>query len=400
MLYGLNDIALNFFGICQKTDTLKSSEFWALRDVSFNIERGECLGIIGPNGSGKSTLLKILTGIIIPDMGRVEAKGRVGALIELGAGFHPMLTGRENIYIYGSILGMSTKQITKKFDEIVNFAELEDFIDSPVKHYSSGMYVRLGFAIASHLEHDILLIDEILAVGDSGFQRKCQKKIKNFLNNGGCAILVTHNIIHVHSMTSKCMVLENGRPVFHGDTNRAGEIYYQVTSKRMQNSKVSPQPSSLTEMRYGSGDAQLIDIQVKSKCDDNPEEEKNNCILIAGKPSIITLKILAHTDLKHLNVGVGLWEQTGLPLLSMNTQGVNQEITELLKDEETLIKFEFICPLSSGQYRISAGIYSTKDKEFCDRRLNWKQLIVIDEGYTYGLIKVPYSINWERKQYN
>ena len=173
MLYGFQDIAKSSLGIAPRTQNLKPSEFWALDDISFELERGQCLGLIGPNGSGKSTLLKMLNGIISPDRGRVEINGKVGALIEVGAGFHPMLTGRENIYINGSILGLSKRDIDKKFEEIVDFAELSDFIDTPVKNYSSGMYVRLGFSIAAHIQPDVLLIDEILAVGDVGFKAKC-----------------------------------------------------------------------------------------------------------------------------------------------------------------------------------------------------------------------------------
>ena len=171
MMYGMQDIARNSIGLKSCSDTLREGEFWALNDVSFEVKKGETLGIVGANGSGKSTLLKLLNGIFMPDKGRIEINGRVGALIEVGAGFHPMLTGRENIYVNGAILGMSKKEIDKKFDEIVDFADIGDFIDSPVKHYSSGMYVRLGFAIASHADLDILMVDEVLAVGDFRFKK-------------------------------------------------------------------------------------------------------------------------------------------------------------------------------------------------------------------------------------
>ncbi|MCK4325438.1 ABC transporter ATP-binding protein, partial [bacterium] len=163
MLYGTVDIARSTLGLLPHSGQLRVGEFWAVDDVSFELKRGETLGIIGPNGAGKTTVLKMLNGIFMPDKGKIIIKGRVGALIEVGAGFHPMLTGRENIYINGTILGMSKREIDKKFDDIVNFADIGDFIDSPVKHYSSGMYVRLGFAIAIHCEPDILLVDEVLA---------------------------------------------------------------------------------------------------------------------------------------------------------------------------------------------------------------------------------------------
>jgi lipopolysaccharide transport system ATP-binding protein len=177
MLYGVYDVARDMFGLNGHSEQLRNTEFWAIDDVSFNVKRGECLGIIGPNGAGKSTLLKMLNGILLPDRGKLTMRGRVGALIELGAGFHPMLTGRENIYVNGAILGLCKSDIDRKFDEIVAFAELKDFVDSPVKFYSSGMYVRLGFAVAVHLKPDVLLIDEVLAVGDDHFRSKCTHKI-------------------------------------------------------------------------------------------------------------------------------------------------------------------------------------------------------------------------------
>lgn len=226
MLYGMQDIARTMIGILPKTDELRSGEFWANDDISFELRRGECLGLIGPNGSGKSTLLKILNGIISPDKGRVEIRGRVGALIEIGAGFHPMLTGKENIYINGSILGFSKKEIDNKFDEIVDFAELADFIDTPVKHYSSGMYVRLGFAIAAQMEPDLLLIDEVLAVGDVGFRAKCFNAIYNIMQKSA-VILVSHGMPQIARVCSDIMVINHGKSVFQGkDVPKGIEIYY------------------------------------------------------------------------------------------------------------------------------------------------------------------------------
>src|SRR3990172_12206671 len=193
MLYGIQDISRSMLGLAPKTDELRPGEFWSVDNVSFEVRRGECLGVIGPNGAGKSTLLKMLNGIISPDKGRIEIKGRVGALIEVTAGFHPMLTGRENIYIAGSIHGLSKKEIDRKFDDIVAFSELGDFIDTPVKHYSSGMNVRLGFAIAAQMRPDVLLIDEVLAVGDIGFSTKCLNAIGEIIENSA-VIFVSHSV--------------------------------------------------------------------------------------------------------------------------------------------------------------------------------------------------------------
>jgi len=215
MLYGMQDIAKNIFGQIPKTDELKPDEFWAVDDISFELRRGECIGLIGPNGSGKSTLLKILNGIISPDRGLVKINGKTGALIEIGAGFHPMLTGRENIYVNGSILGFSKREIDKKFNKIVDFAELSEFIDTPVKHYSSGMHVRLGFAIAAQMDPDVLLIDEVLAVGDIGFKAKCFSAISKLTRK--CAVIfVSHNMPNISKLATDILVMNKGYKEFQG----------------------------------------------------------------------------------------------------------------------------------------------------------------------------------------
>jgi ABC-type polysaccharide/polyol phosphate transport system ATPase subunit len=196
-----------------------SEEFWALRDVSFQVNRGEVVGIIGRNGAGKSTLLKILSRITEPTTGRARICGRVASLLEVGTGFHPELTGRENIFLNGAILGMSKAEIRRKFDEIVAFAEVERFLDTPVKRYSSGMYVRLAFAVAAHLEPEILIVDEVLAVGDAQFQKKCLGKMKEVAANQGRTVLfVSHQMEAIHSLTQRCLYLKHGRSVLMGPT--------------------------------------------------------------------------------------------------------------------------------------------------------------------------------------
>ncbi|MBW4518499.1 MAG: ATP-binding cassette domain-containing protein [Scytolyngbya sp. HA4215-MV1] len=201
-------------------------EFWALRDVSFDIQQGEAIGIIGRNGAGKSTLLKILSRITEPTAGRIVVQGRVASLLEVGTGFHPELTGRENIYLNGSILGMARSEIQKKFDEIVAFAEVEKFLDTPVKRYSSGMYVRLAFAVAAHLEPEILVVDEVLAVGDSAFQKKCLGKMGDVATKEGRTVLfVSHSMQAVSQLTKRCILLSKGNVQFDGNTNRAINLY-------------------------------------------------------------------------------------------------------------------------------------------------------------------------------
>ena len=232
MFYGAKDIARNALGLSSRSGELRDGEFWAVNDVSFELRRGEALGLVGPNGSGKTTLLKMLNGIFMPDKGRIEIRGRVGALIQVGAGFHPMLTGRENVYVNGAILGMSKKEIDEKFDEIVDFAEIGDFIDAPVKHYSSGMYVRLGFAIAAHCEPDIMLIDEILAVGDFTFRTKCLHLLNEMKKQGTTFILVSHSMTNIIQFTSRTLYLDKGVLKADGPSFEVSTIYVEEEEKK------------------------------------------------------------------------------------------------------------------------------------------------------------------------
>src|SRR5215475_14231364 len=203
----------------------KHEDFWALRDVSFEVKRGEALGIIGRNGAGKSTLLKLLSRITEPTEGSARIRGRVASLLEVGTGFHPELTGRENIYLNGSILGMSRAEIRKKFDEIVAFAEIDQFLDTPVKRYSSGMYVRLAFSVAAHLEPEILIVDEVLAVGDVAFQRKCMDYMKNLARSGITILMVSHNLFAVKAMCRRVLLLSAGRRQFDGLPAEGIDLY-------------------------------------------------------------------------------------------------------------------------------------------------------------------------------
>lgn len=213
-----------------RTPGAAREDFWALRDVSFGVARGEVVGIIGRNGAGKSTLLKILSRITEPTEGRVTLDGRVSSLLEVGTGFHPELTGRENVYLNGAILGMSRAEIARKFDEIVAFAGVERFLDTAVKHYSSGMYVRLAFAVAAHLEPDVLVVDEVLAVGDAEFQRRSLGKMRDVSQGGRTVLFVSHNMAAVSSLTSRAIVLDRGCLVFDGATAEAVRRYSVLTS--------------------------------------------------------------------------------------------------------------------------------------------------------------------------
>jgi lipopolysaccharide transport system ATP-binding protein len=205
--------------------SVEAGSIWALRDISFEVQRGKVLGIVGRNGAGKSTLLKILSRVTEPTEGSAEIHGRVGSLLEVGTGFHPELTGRENIYLNGAILGMKRVEIDRKFDEIVAFSEVDQFIDTPVKRYSSGMYLRLAFAVAAHLEPEILVVDEVLAVGDAEFQRKCMGKMTDVAQAGRTVLFVSHNMSAVLRLTEETMVLENGRLVYSAPTPQAVDYY-------------------------------------------------------------------------------------------------------------------------------------------------------------------------------
>jgi lipopolysaccharide transport system ATP-binding protein len=226
-----SDSYKNWFKANQSPDFKKKEEFWALRDVNFEIEQGDRIGIVGHNGAGKSTLLKILSRITNPTTGQIQIHGRVASLLEVGTGFHPDLTGRENIFLNGAILGMNKQEIRNSFDAIVDFAGVEKFLDTPVKRYSSGMYVRLGFAIAAHLEPEILIIDEVLAVGDAEFQKKCLGKMRDVSESGRTILFVSHNLVAIQALCNKAFFFEKGTLVDQGNTTHIITTYLSTVSK-------------------------------------------------------------------------------------------------------------------------------------------------------------------------
>jgi lipopolysaccharide transport system ATP-binding protein len=258
MYYGIIDIMRSMFSIRYKSDKLRKDEFWALDDVSFELKKGEVLGIIGENGSGKSTLLRLITGIFPPDKGRIICKGRVGSLIAVGAGFHPHMTGRENIYLNGTILGMTKKEIDEKFDEIVEFADIGEFIDAPVSTYSSGMYVRLAFAIAIFSKCDILLIDEVISVGDISFRNKSMRKLAELRQNAKGTIFISHNLDQIRVLCDRVIILDKGRIIFQGSTNE-GVIQYENLSKQKRIENVSRDNKIEYRKRLKDGDRVFVE---------------------------------------------------------------------------------------------------------------------------------------------
>ena len=252
--YGMKDLGSELIGKSNNSDHLRDNEFWAVKNVSFSVNRGETLGLIGHNGAGKTTMLRMLNGLIKPDQGRIEIKGRMQALIALGAGFSPVLSGRENIYVNASVLGFSKADIDKLFDRIVDFSELEEFIDMPVQSYSSGMAVRLGFSVAAHLDPDILLVDEVLAVGDLSFKTKCQLRIQELRNNGVAIILVSHNLHTISHVCNRAITFDRGKVLFEGDTEKAIDTY--------RASLIERSGGNTDALRAGTGEIRIEKVEL------------------------------------------------------------------------------------------------------------------------------------------
>jgi lipopolysaccharide transport system ATP-binding protein len=327
-----------FQGSKSKVSNHASEEFWALKDVSFEINQGDRLGIIGRNGAGKSTLLKILSRIVEPTRGQIGIKGRVASLLEVGTGFHPELTGRENISLNGAILGMSKAEITRKFDEIVAFAEVEKFLDTPVKRYSSGMYVRLAFSVAAHLEPEILIVDEVLAVGDAQFQKKCLGKMEAVGKEGRTIIFVSHSMGAITTLCDKVVFLEKGKVRDIGEVNKVANIYL---SELFDNSA-----SDLSQLRLpGMGKEILFsDIQLVS------DNESN---LLFGENLKFMLTIRSSINMSNLIIGVSLYNNSGSCVGSLLTENIfsirsNEEISVSVKMLNT--------NLAPGSYYASFGL--------------------------------------------
>ena len=282
---------------------------WALKDVSFDLEKGQSLALVGPNGAGKSTILKLLAKITNPTSGKVEVQGQLSALIELGAGFHPDLTGRENIFLNGAILGLSYKDIQKRYDEIVAFSEIEEFIDTPVKRYSSGMTVRLGFAVASCIEPDILLVDEVLAVGDASFRQKCIERIKTLLNNGTSLIFVSHDLGLVRAVCERAIYIEHGQVQNSGTSGEIIDIYNQALD-RQRIEKMNRLDGEVDDVEGG---VEVTKVEVLDT-DGNPVRE-----IYGDEPIEVRVKYTAYKNLGKSNAIVLIYRSDGLPCANMRS---------------------------------------------------------------------------------
>lgn len=351
----------------------RTEEFWALKDITFEVKQGERLGIIGRNGAGKSTLLKVLSRITEPTTGRVTLKGRVASLLEVGTGFHPELTGRENIYLNGAILGMARQEIQRKFDEIVDFSGVEKFIDTPVKRYSSGMYVRLAFAVAAHLEPEILLVDEVLAVGDAQFQKKCLGKMEEVAEEGRTILFVSHNMAAVEALCSQACLLVNGNLALRGSTNTVIDAYFQGVQEKLL--------SKLADRKDRSGNSQLVftDISLQD------ESGTPLMALVTGKEAQILLKYQANDSLKNVSVSIGFYGKHGQFLLLCNNEMTGQPFQTLPADGVLKCTIPKL-PLSPGIYMLN--IYSEVNGILADWVREAYQL-TITEGDYYGTGKIP-----------
>jgi lipopolysaccharide transport system ATP-binding protein len=289
-------------GIVGNFSRKKKAEFWALKDISFNLKQGEVLGVIGRNGAGKSTLLKVLSRITEPTNGKIEINGRVGSLLEVGTGFHPELTGKENIFLNGSILGMTRTEIKSKFDEIVEFSGVEKFINTPVKRYSSGMYVRLAFSVAAHLEPEILIIDEVLAVGDAEFQKKCLGKMQDVAGHGRTVLFVSHNMSTVSSLCTSALYLKNGQVEFQGSISQAIERYLNVSASREAMVDLNDYSARQGKQEFG----RLTGI---SLC--NVKDESTNSFAI-GDSFKLGIDFELNSPMNNLEIGFGIMDSAGI----------------------------------------------------------------------------------------
>lgn len=349
------------------------AEFWALRGVNCSIEEGEILGVIGRNGAGKSTLLKLLSQITEPTEGEIRIRGRIASLLEVGTGFHPELSGRENIYLNGAILGMSKSEISRKFDEIVAFAEVEKFLDTPVKRYSSGMYVRLAFAVAAHLEPEILIIDEVLAVGDAAFQQKCLGRMKEVGKSGRTVIFVSHNMSIVQSLCHRCLVMQGGRLIADAPVSEAVEIYLRDSSA---SNAFNQTPKRTDKPALVSGNLDSTDDGIRIRLGITSENRRSVAV-----------------DLR-------LADRTGIPVGFGSLGTLDSRSMVELAPGTTFVSFSFSTrALATGSYYISIDLTLPFSEYYdrCENCLQFENIRPAADGATrlvaqswgYGSVELP-----------
>ena len=352
---------------------LQDEEFWAVKDLSFEVDSGEALGIIGPNGAGKSTALKLLTRILKPTRGRCEIRGRVGALIEVAAGFHQDLTGRENVFLQGAIMGMKKADIDRRFDDIVEFSGVQSFIDTQVKRYSSGMQARLGFSIAAHLEPDVLFVDEVLSVGDMSFQNRCMEKMSEQLRNGVAVVFVSHNLQSVASLCRRAVVVAQGAKVFEGAPGPAIDAYLKATA--------------FAKSRWGSVDTfSLVDITM----DVDRVPQATGAITVAPHARCrVMATLLCHTDSPPCAVGFGIDRTEDMfSCYAVHSEELGEPLFQARAGERVTVAIEFMAHFTRGHYQVNlrvrdprAGLFHM----FVDSAITF----VVDESRSWsGLVEV------------
>jgi lipopolysaccharide transport system ATP-binding protein len=392
---------INFFKELVHFGKKYHAEFWALRDISFEVKKGECVGIIGRNGSGKSTLLQVLCGILQPTRGEVKVKGRISALLELGAGFNLEFTGRDNVYMNGALMGFSKKEMEERFSEIEAFADIGNFINQPVKTYSSGMFIRLAFACAVNVDPDILIIDEALSVGDSFFQKRCFQKIEDLVSKGMTMIFVSHDQESIRTLTTRAILLKNGmlhkigsssevvleyRSLLHEEETAycLKEIHRTNVNSQQKTAGIGTgsQTKRSDKLSFGDGDAEILDVKIL-----NAQNEQAN---VFYPKDLIKIKMIckANKNLTHLNVGIRIRNKEGVKIYSCGT--FNQDVISLKNNSSAIsfwdctfmsgtvfdVDFSFSSILGPNFYEIQVFIAEEKDKFYGSQRM----LCWIDEA--------------------
>jgi ABC-type polysaccharide/polyol phosphate transport system ATPase subunit len=326
----------------------QKSHFWAIRDVNLEVEEGECVGVIGRNGSGKSTMLQLVAGTTRPSEGRVIVQGRVAPLISVGVGFHPELTGRENVFINGMILGMSKEQLTKRFDSIVAFSEIEAFIDTPVKFYSSGMFVRLGFSVAIHVEPEVLLVDEVLAVGDLAFQLKCFERISEIRESGSTILVVSHNLNAIRRLCNRAMLLHDGTHRYTGDTEEAISLFHEVINEpRELEDSVEP----------GAWERGLVTIESLEVLD---AEGRAGGSVPGHAPMTVRMNLRFDGRVESPVFGLSVHNETGVAVYSDSSRPGRKRVYR--PGERVTCDIVLQNSLSTGTYRVTAGVFKSDMK--------------------------------------
>jgi len=348
MRYGLSDVIRDLAGIPLAGHILRDDEFWAFRDLSFSANAGDCIGIIGANGAGKSSLLKLVAGILPPDTGSIRVNGRAGTLLEVGAGFHPSLTGRENIFVGGAIMGLSRRELNSRMDEIISFSGLEYFIDTPIKKYSSGMYVRLGFAVAAHTNPDVFLVDEALSVGDFEFRAKCLNRITEMRRNGTAVLFVSHSEHQVRAIANRCLLLNHGAGELYDDIDKALDRYHASVLCKDGDKPLDGQTNY-------NGKARILASKV--------DTGSGNGSLVPGNSLELRINIDAEHKLNEIYAIVNLWSQEGHLVAVFDSRDKNTYFNFSAGNHSIVLKLPEI-PLAHGHYRLAGG-FRTKDSEIC-----------------------------------